>query len=41
MIESILVQGFRPLKIKIAQFPNGFHLNLKFHTFESIVRVPI
>ena len=22
----ILVQGFRPLKIKVAQFPNGFCL---------------
>ena len=27
MIEIILVQGFCPLKIKITQFPNGFHLN--------------
>ena len=24
----ILVQGFRPLKIKITQFPDGFHLKL-------------
>ena len=24
MLEIILVQGFRPLKIKITQFPNGF-----------------
>ena len=27
MIEIILVQGFCPLKIKITQFPNGFHHN--------------
>ena len=27
MLEIILVQGFRPLKIKITQFPNGFYLN--------------
>ena len=24
----ILVQGFCPLKIKITQFPDGFHLNI-------------
>jgi len=41
MIEIILVQGFCPLKIKITQFPNGFHLNLKFLTFEFVVRVLI
>ena len=23
----ILVQGFSPLRIKITQFPSGFHLN--------------
>ena len=29
MLGIILVQGsFCPLKIKITQFPNGFHLNL-------------
>ena len=27
MIGTILVKDFCPLKIKIAQFPNGFHLN--------------
>ena len=27
MLEIVLVQGFRPLKIKITQFPNGFQLN--------------
>ena len=26
MLEIFLVQGFCPLKIKITQFPNGFHL---------------
>ena len=28
MAENILVQGFCPLKIKITQFPDGFHLNI-------------
>ena len=28
MIETILVKGFCPLKIKITQFPNGFRLKL-------------
>ena len=28
MLEIILVQGFCPLKIKITQFPDGFHHNL-------------
>ena len=28
MLGIILLQGFCPLKIKIIQFPNGFHLNL-------------
>ena len=27
MLQIILVQGFCPLKMKITQFPNGFHLN--------------
>ena len=27
MLEIILVQDFSPLKSKITQFPNGFHLN--------------
>ena len=26
MLQIILVQGFCPLKMKITQFPNGFHL---------------
>ena len=26
MLEIFLVQGFCSLKIKITQFPNGFHL---------------
>ena len=26
LLEIFLVQGFCPLKIKITQFPNGFHL---------------
>ena len=36
----ILVQGFCPLKIKITQFPGGFHLNsLGFvtHSYSSII----
>ena len=36
----ILVQGFRPLKIKITQFPGGFRLNsLAFvmHSYPSIM----
>ena len=36
MLEIILVQGFRPLKIKITQFPNGFHHNLL--SFSNIKR---
>ena len=28
MLEIILVQGFCPLKIKITQFPNGFHTGM-------------
>ena len=28
MLETILVQGFCPLKIKLTQFTNGFHLNI-------------
>ena len=31
MFEIFLVQGFCPLKIKIIQFPNGFHLKAWFH----------
>jgi len=33
MLEIILVQGFRPLKIKITQFPNGIPLNLNVLIF--------
>ena len=36
----ITVQGFCPLKIKITQFPGGFHLNsLGFvtHSYSSII----
>ena len=32
MIEIILVRGFCPLKIRTAQFPNGFRLNPNFPT---------
>ena len=28
MLYIILVQSFRPLKIKITQFPGGFRLNV-------------
>ena len=28
IIQTILVQGFFPLKIKITQFPDGFHLKI-------------
>ena len=28
VLKIILVQGFCPLKIKITQFPEGFHLNI-------------
>ena len=28
MLEIILVQGLCPLKIKITQFPGGFHLKM-------------
>ena len=28
MAENILVQGFCPLRIKITQFPNGFHVKV-------------
>ena len=27
ILEIILVQGFCPLKIKVSQFPGGFHLS--------------
>ena len=32
MFEIILVQGFCPLKIKITQFPNGFHQTKNCYT---------
>ena len=28
IIQTILVQGFFPLKIRITQFPDGFHLKI-------------
>ena len=28
IIQTILAQGFFPLKIKITQFPDGFHLKI-------------
>ena len=36
MLEVILVQGFCPLKIKITQLPNGFHLN-GFHNHSTLI----
>ena len=28
IVQITLVQGFRPLKINITQFPDGFHVNV-------------
>ena len=39
MIEIILVKDFCPLKIKITQFPNGFHLNQFPIKVEQIVNI--
>ena len=33
----ILVQGFCPLKIKITQFPDGFHLNVIYYDKYKVV----
>ena len=34
--EVILVQGFCPLKIKITQFPNRFHLNPSLYEIAKV-----
>ena len=34
--EVILVQSFCPLKIKITQFPNRFHLNPSLHEIAKV-----
>ena len=39
MIGTILVKDFCPLKIKIAQFPNGFYLNQFQINVEQIVNI--
>ena len=40
MLEIILVQDFRPLKIKSTQFPSGFCLKLSINNKMNYCRQP-
>ena len=41
MLQIILVQGFRLLKIKITQFPGGFRLLLPWVPETFLARFPV